>query len=159
MKAKTKSIMTLEEFKVSIQPTLTAIGVAKRAQPLLNQQPGNLSREIAAATQAGLKAVKYGEREFESIFTSPDGFIYVITESMELVIGKNNPVLKHSVLSGGKSVLSAGTAHGQMINGQKILFFLDTESGHYMQGVSAALQAQAKKLARDVFQKLGFIER
>ncbi|HLP91156.1 MAG TPA: DUF4157 domain-containing protein [Nostocaceae cyanobacterium] len=98
-----------------------------------NQLPERLQSELKLANRLGVKPVKFGDPNFDSIINEGTIKWAVTTDNELVIIPKNvgNSEISHSVLSGGKPVLAAGEAEIVGGSGQYLLLEINNHSGHY----------------------------
>jgi hypothetical protein len=124
-----------------------------------NQLPERLAEELATAKAAGVTPISPVSPAFDSVIEQ--GTVkYAVKPNGELVVlpkyAPNGEEISHAVLTGGKPVISAGEAEiagnaGEGYFGLRI----NNESGHFLNGATAAQNATANAIARKAFIKFG----
>jgi RHS repeat-associated protein len=138
----------------STTPTQTAIQVlisagtglllgavlATGGRTFVNQLPGLLEGEVAAAARVGVTGgIKAGAEGFDAVLNS--GTIkWVVTQEGELVVSPfsvNGVEISHAVLSGGEPVLAAGQAEVSTAAGKYVGLEITNFSGHFKPSVES----------------------
>ncbi|MEU6760877.1 DUF6531 domain-containing protein [Streptomyces sp. NPDC046853] len=120
--------------------------------PYPNQMPESLDAELADAARAGVRPVRPGDPDFDTIINSGQIKWAVNLDGELVVMPRNVPgvdELKHPVLTGGDDVLAAGHADVAGSQGGYFGVALDNDSGHYLPS-NASLQ-----VGRDAFERAG----
>ncbi|AVQ83997.1 two-partner secretion domain-containing protein [Variovorax sp. PMC12] len=127
-------------------------------QPVFdNQLPERLRSEIAIANAAGVKPISPNDPSFGS--TVNQGRIkFVITVDGNISLAphtKNGVEISHAVLSGGKSVISAGEADISEFSGSYFGLEVRPHSGHFLNGATKDQTEASDRAARAAFERIG----
>ncbi|MEM7719482.1 MAG: RHS repeat-associated core domain-containing protein, partial [Pseudomonadota bacterium] len=126
-------------------------GGGKAPESFENQLPENLENELAAAESVGAGPIRPETELFETALNQ--GTIkFVVTEGGELLISPhtvNGVEISHSVLSGGRPVLTAGQADIAASGGHYVGIGITNHSGHFKPSL------ESLKLAEEAFRALG----
>jgi hypothetical protein len=127
-------------------------------QPVFdNQLPERLRSEIAIANAAGVKPISPNDPSFGS--TVNQGRIkFVITVDGNISLAphtKNGVEISHAVLSGGKSVISAGEADISEFSGSYFGLEVRPHSGHFLNGATKDQTEASDRAARAAIERIG----
>ncbi len=123
-------------------PAIGAVGIP--GPPFANQLPGALARETATMESLGVTPLSPGTAGFEAAAEQGAGQInWTLSTQGELLTTPALEGVTHAATAGGVDVLGAGTAQVASGGGQTMIFDITAQSGHYMNGATAAQSESA----------------
>jgi trimeric autotransporter adhesin len=135
--ANNATVTTSQTMTVTLPAAATVAGIA--GPPFANQLPQSLSQELADMAAKGITPQSPTSPGFGELPEAAAGKInWTLSTDGELLTTPAVDGVTHAATAGGADVMGAGTAQVTTAGGQASVFDITAQSGHYMNGASAA---------------------
>ena len=128
------------QTSVTAQVTYSTPAMAAIAgPPFSNQLPNTLPQEMADMAARGVEPMSPASSEFTAMAEQAGGKVnWIVNANGELLTTPAVEGVTHAATAGGADVLGAGTAQVASAQGQTAIFDVTAQSGHYLNGATAA---------------------
>jgi RHS repeat-associated protein len=125
-------------------PDSTGLFYSIVGPPFVNQLPDLLPQELEALSNLGITPISPGDPNFAAIAEQAAGKInWTLSTDGQLLTTPALDGVTHAATAGGSDVLGAGTAQVATGGGETIVFDVTAQSGHYLNGATAAQSESA----------------
>jgi hypothetical protein len=143
------TVSVTQTFSQPAASTATA-GIA--GPPFANQLPDLLPQELSTMNELGVTPLSPGAPGFAASAEQAAGQInWTLSADGELLTTPALDGVTHAATAGGADVMGAGTAQVATGGGQTMIFDITAQSGHYMNGATAAQSQGAVEAGSSAF--------
>jgi len=144
------TVTTSQTMSVTLPAAATVAGIA--GPPFANQLPSLLPQELSTMNGLGVTPLSPADPGFASAAEQAGGQInWTLSTNGELLTTPALDGVTHAATAGGADVMGAGTAQVATGGGQTVVFDVTAQSGHYMNGASAAQSEGAAAAGASAF--------
>ena len=126
-------------FNTFVTTATISAGAGIAGPPFANQLPNLLNGELSTMNGMGVTPLSPGAPGFAASAEQAAGQVnWILGTNGELLTTPALDGITHAATAGGADVLGAGTAQVATGGGQTVVFDITAQSGHYMNGATAA---------------------